>query len=145
MKQTFDDAPDTIQWQGEKLYLLDIKPFPANRSKPYGFSQDGLDNMVRFSYGTRRPNGTTKAVKLMQFQFEGRTIDWERLEQENSQAPELPVIVAVSVRHYENKAPREYKLSDKQRAYYREAQRRFRQKQQTEKRRLQDTPDEAKG
>jgi hypothetical protein len=74
--------PPSLLWQGQTIYFLGAKSL-NNISK----------GLVRYDYGTLLPNGQTDKVKLMQYQFAGQQIDWQRLEAENCQAPEKSVLV----------------------------------------------------
>lgn len=80
-KETFDNVPDCIHWQGEDLQLLDIYTFTGHEETHTWKKQikNNLEGMTRFAFGTRRANGDI-AIKLMRYSWHGgRDIDWELL------------------------------------------------------------------
>lgn len=66
-------APKTLQYQGKELHLAESRIMPEVKGSP-----------TRFVFVDRGGNAA-----LMQWEFEGYPIDWERLQAENKDAPQF--------------------------------------------------------
>ncbi len=117
------NAPKSLEWHGETIWLRGAKELPASDGKIY----------------TRYECGIESETKAYFYDF-GNGVDWESEQSGNQTAPspDAPIVLRIKER-------RELKKSEDLKAYNRDAQRRYRARQAAKpKHRLEETPPEAK-
>lgn len=100
------NAPQSFQWQGETVYLAEIKQIQAFKR-----NGDALFECVRYTYVNRAGVG-----KYMGFEFANTPLDWDAITISNTEAP--PSVERVKTFNVRVKSRREL-LAKKTIAYQR--------------------------